>query len=279
VDRAVSFPLTRRRVSGLAIAGLLTAVYLYGAALAPAALDHSREATGWVLLGLCLFLLLFNIRKRLAAFPLARGHVWLQAHVYLGLFSGIAFFVHSDWRLPVGLMDWCLWLVFAGVFVTGVFGIVLSRTVPSRLNARGERVIFERIPTFRAQIASEVEGLVLRAVKDAASSTIADLYATRLLPFLSGSRNFWAHAFSATAHRQALQNEINAVRRYLPPEGNTILDEIEERVLTKDDLDYQYTWQLLVKSWLLVHLPLSCAMIPLVLFHVLVNYAFSLGGV
>ena len=263
---------------GLSAAAVLIAVLFYGARLGPAALANSREITGWVLAGVSVFLLLFNVRKRIPAFPVGRGYYWLQLHIYLGLFSGAAFLAHSEWRLPTGVLDWCLWLVFAGVFVTGVFGIVLSRLVPSRLNARGERVIYERIPAFRTQLAGEVEALVLRAVQEAASSTIAELYVNRLLPFLSHSRNFWAHMLSASDHRQALQNEIHAVRRYLPAEGNAILDEIEARVLAKDDLDYQYTWQSLVKGWLLLHLPLSCAMIPLVVVHVVINYAFGLGG-
>jgi len=274
----VSTVLTRRRIVGLSFAVLVGAVLAYGAALGPAALADTHEATGWILLGLCLFLLLFNVRKRIPAFPVGRGHLWLQAHVYSGLLAGIVFFAHSDWRWPVGVLDWCLWIVFVGVFATGVFGIVLSRIVPMRLNARGERVIFERIPAFRRQLAREIEGLVLRAVQEVASSTISELYAKQLLPFLSAPRNFWSHAVSGTGHRLALQNEINACRRYLSTEGNAILDEIEERVLAKDDLDYQYTWQWLVKGWLLVHLPLSCAMIPLVAVHVLVNYAFSLGA-
>lgn len=270
--------LTRRRVVGLATIAILSAIFAYGAAPTSVGFHQSAEVTGWVLVALFLFLLAFNIRKRLAAFPFGRGHYWLQAHVYLGLFSGFVFLAHTDWRMPSGPMDWILWFVFVGVILTGLIGIVLSRIVPSLLNSRGERVIFERIPAFRMQLAREVEGLVLRAVQDAASSTIAELYAKRLLPFLSGTRNFRAHIFSATAHRQALQNEIAAVRRYLPPEGNTLLDEIQERVLTKDDLDFQYTWQLLVKGWLLLHLPLSCALVPLVAVHVVVNYAFSLGG-
>ena len=278
MDRAVSRVLSRRRLAGLLILAGLSAVFVYGAMLGGTALYNGAEVTGWVLAGLCVFLLAFNIRKRLAAFPFGRGHYWLQAHVYLGLFSGVVFLAHTDWRMPAGVMDWVLWLVFAGVFVTGVIGIVLSRVVPSLLNSRGERVIFERIPAFRMQLAREVEGLVLRAVQEAASSTIAELYAKRLLPFLSGTRNFWAHIFSATAHRQALQNEIAAVRRYLPPEGNALLDEIQDRVLAKDDLDFQYTWQSLVKGWLLLHLPLSCALVPLVAVHIVVNYAFSLGG-
>ena len=57
-----------------------------------------------------------------------------------------------------------------------------------------------------------------------------------------------------------------------------LLDEIQDRVLAKDDLDFQYTWQSLVKGWLLLHLPLSCALVPLVAVHIVVNYAFSLGG-
>lgn len=270
--------LTRRRVVGLAIVAILAAGLNYATAPGSVALYRSTEVTGWMLVGLYLFLMAFNIRKRLAAFPFGRGHYWLQAHVYLGLFAGILFFAHTDWRMPSGLMDWILWFVFAGVLLTGVIGIVLSRIAPSRLNSRGERVIFERIPAFRMQLAREVEELVLRAVQEAASSTIADLYAKRLLPFLSGTRNFWAHIFSATTHRQALQNEIAAVRRYLPPEGNALLDEIQERVLTKDDLDFQYAWHWLVKGWLLLHLPLSVALVPLVAVHVVVNYAFSLGG-
>jgi hypothetical protein len=274
----VSVGLTRRRGFSLVVTGLVGAAVAYGAAISSAALDHASEATGWLLLTVCLFLLLFNVRKRMSAFPMIRAHYWLQAHLYVGLFAGIVFFAHTEWRLPTGLLDWALWLDFAAIFVSGVFGIVLTRIVPSRLNSRGERVIFERIPAFRSKLAEQVEHLVMRSVKEAASSTIAELYAKQLLPFLNGPRNFWAHAFSTTTHRRNLQREFEAVRRYLAPEGNAILDEIEERVLAKDDLDFQYTWAVLIKGWLLVHLPLSCAMIPLLVIHVLVNYAFSLGA-
>lgn len=274
----MSFGLSRRRGVCLFIVVVLAAIVAYWASISSAALDHAGEATGWILFTVCLFLLLFNVRKRMPAFPVIRAHYWLQAHLYLGLFAGIVFFTHTEWRLPTGLLDWALWLVFVIVFVSGVVGIVLTRIVPSRLNAHGERVIFERIPAFRAQLASEVEALVLRSVREAASSTIAELYAKQLLPFLSGPRNFRAHALSVTGHRRNLQREFDAVRRYLAPEGNALLDEIEERVLAKDDLDFQYTWQSLIKGWLMLHLPLSCAMIPLLAVHILINYAFSLGA-
>jgi hypothetical protein len=274
----VRFGLTRRRSASLVLTLFLACIVVYGAAISSAALDHANEVTGWILFAVCAFLLVFNLRKRMPAIPMVRAHYWLQAHIYLGLFAGIVFFAHSDWRLPTGLLDWVLWLVFIAVFVSGIVGIILTRIVPSRLNAHGERVIFERIPAFRAKLASEVEDLVLRSVRDAASSTIAELYAKLLLPFLTGPRNFWSHVFSMNGHRRNLEREFDAVRRYLAPEGNALLDEIEERVLAKDGLDFQYTWQLLIKGWLMLHLPLSCAMIPLVLVHILVNYAFSLGA-
>jgi hypothetical protein len=274
----VSFGLTRRRGLGLVLTALVGAGVAYGAAISGAALDHAQEATGWLLFAVCLFLLIFNLRKRMSAFPFVRAHFWLQAHIYIGLLAGIVFFAHTDWRFPTGLLDWALWVVFAAIFISGVLGIVLTRIVPARLNSRGERVIFERIPAFRAQLARQVEELVLRSVKEAASGTIAELYAKQLLQFLNGPRNFWGHVFSTTAYRRNLQREFDAVRRYLGPEANQLLGEIEELVLAKDDLDFQYAWALLIKGWLLFHLPLSCAMIPLLAVHILVNYAFSLGA-
>ena len=74
-----------------------------------------------------------------------------------------------------------------------------------------------------------------------------------------------------------LCDEMEALRRYLDATGNQTLEEIKERVIAKDDLDFQYANGGLLKLWLFVHVPPTYALILAILAHFVVAYAFSSG--
>jgi hypothetical protein len=149
--------------------------------------------------------------------------------------------------------------------------------VPERLGRHGERIVFERIPVFRAQLTREVEALATRSVTELSSTAIADYYARRLQPFFRRARNRSAHLIGYNAPAQAMVREIAGIKRYLDDAGREILDDIEARVLAKNNLDYQETWQLVLKGWLFVHIPLTYSLLLVMVVHVLLAYGFSMG--
>ena len=55
------------------------------------------------------------------------------------------------------------------------------------------------------------------------------------------------------------------------------LAKIEERLRTKNDLDYQYAMQGLLKLWGFAHVPMTYGLLVFALFHLVVVHAFA-GG-
>lgn len=234
--------------------------------------------SGWILVACLVFLTLFNVRKKLPVLPLISASLWLQLHIYVGLLTSFVFLMHTSWRLPQGPFEKVLWLIFVVLSLSGLFGLLLSRALPNLIRQRGERVLFERIPGFRAELAREAQGLAEWSVTESNSNAIASYFAGRLQTFFQGPRNFFAHLQGTVEPLNKLQAEMASLQRYMDPDERAILEEIEERVVLKDDLDRQYALQFVLKAWLFVHIPLTYMLLVLSLCHVVLVYAFSMGS-
>ncbi len=233
--------------------------------------------SGWLLLAGMALLAIYNIRKKLPFLPLLRSASWLQVHIYVGWLVIVLFLLHTSVQFPRGPLEIVLWSLFVAVAGSGVFGILLSRTAPKRLRLEGERIIFERIPEFRAKLAAEVKDLAMRSVTETSSNTIVEYYTKRLQPYFSGPRSLLAHLLGSKGPLSRTRGEIRSLERYLNTQGKEILGEIESRVIAKDNLDYQYVSQLFMKGWLFVHIPLTYSLILVTALHVVLVYAFD-GG-
>ena len=75
------------------------------------------------------------------------------------------------------------------VAVTGVTGLVLTRTLPPRINARGENIILERIPIVRCRLQEQAEALVLESVASSKVTLLGDLYREKLRRFFEVDRD------------------------------------------------------------------------------------------
>jgi len=71
--------------------------------------------------------------------------------------------------------------------------------------------------------------------------------------------------------------ELDNLRQYLDDAGKKRLAEIKDLVQAKDNLDYQYAHQGVLKAWLFVHIPATYGLIVLIIAHVAIVYAFSSG--
>jgi len=257
---------------------MITVVVLFGIDwLYGTALRDARFFDGWVLLGGIVFLVLFNVRKKLPMLPLGRAAVWLQFHLYVGYFVVAAFLMHTRFTLPGGVLDWALWLLFVIVALSGVAGAYLTRTTPAKLEHHSERVIFERIPGFRVGLAREVESLAIDSVNQAGSLTISDLYINTLHDFFRRPRNLFLHLRSSRRPLKRIHGEIDTLGQYLDETQKDRLTKIKGLVQAKDNLDYHFAHQGVLKAWLFVHIPATYGLIVLIAAHVAIVYAFSSG--
>lgn len=267
----------RRWRNGLITVGLLGLLVLAWR-LQEMALADSHFLTGWVLVALIAVLTLLNLRKGVPMLPLGTAADWLQLHIYLGILSGAAFLLHLGPRWPQGGLDIWLAVLFTGVWLSGLIGLVLSRLLPHRAGPGGPKEIFERIPARRARLAREVKVHVLAAAMRNQSATITDLYERSLHRFFGAPRNRLHHLTGSRVHLRSLQRQMQALHRYADEADRATLDALWAQVQEKDRLDRQYALQGTLKLWLFVHIPLTWAMLPVAALHGVLAYAFGAGA-
>ena len=268
----------RRRMRNLAltvVGGLLILAIDW---VARGTLLQTAYISGWTMFAIVLLLAAYNLRKKLSIIGVFTSAMWLQVHVYMGVLSIVVFLVHIRYAIPSGGLEILLALIYIGVAVSGLVGLVLTRTLPPRLNSRGENVIHERIGAVRAQLRERAEALALESVGAGNVTAISQLYQHRLLRFFSEPQNLWSHLGQSARPRQALLGEIDALRRYVKESDRESLSEIAELVRRKDDLDYRDACQWALKGWLFVHIPLTYGLLMIMAVHLVVVYAFSGGA-
>lgn len=276
-------PLAARRwfhsAISILLVGLSAVVYRVG--ITSFSQTRFYEVSGWVLFGLLLALALFTIRKKLPFLPLFTAASWLQVHLYAGVLSVVLFLGHIKMAVPNGTLEIGLTVLFLLVVGSGLVGWGLSRIIPKRLTTRGSQVIYERIPEFRKRLGERAASVVEQAIEDTGTATIPDFHAKRLIAFFAGPQNFWPHLFQSNRPRVRLSNELAAMDRYLNDVERTHVGELSQLVQFKDDLDYQYAHQTMLKYWLFVHIPLTYSLLMVALVHgilMLAYYSAFRGG-
>lgn len=265
----------KRRWIACGIVVGFAAVVLAYAAVGDVALRRTSVELGWILLCSVLALALFGACKKLASVSVGSSRVWLQIHIYLGFLSVVVFALHTGLRTPDGYLEISVFWLYLVVVGSGLVGLVISRTLPRRLSARGEEVIFERIPIFIRRLREHSEELAVKSVADGKSTVMADFYCQRLARFFSAPRGFWKHLFGIDGTCASLREETRALDRYLDEEQRAIRAQLEAAIEKKDDLDFHFAGQAILKYWLFVHVPLTYSLIIVSILHAFIVYAFS----
>jgi hypothetical protein len=267
--------LTRRMWKNITITGvvILTAVLLH--TILDIAFFPVQMITGWFLLTICLLLAFYNVRKKLSFVPfIGRSSTWLQLHIYLGIFSLCIFLLHIRWGLPDNSLEWILFTLFTAVSGSGLLGLYISRNFPKKLAARGEEIIYERIPILRKNIRDNAQSLALQSVEESGYRTIADFYIANLEPFFAQPRYGFHHLLGSFGPRKFLQDKIATLNLYLSEKEQKISNQMWEYVAKKYDLDYHYFMQKTLKVWLFVHIPLTYSLIMFGFAHGFFSHIF-----
>ena len=268
-------PLVARRTGFIASLIAISALTFAGWRLLRSSLRPDAIYTGLLLLFLVLALALFNARKKLPFLPLIKAATWLQIHIYTGWFCLFVFLLHIRFHMPSGAMEVTLAVTFCAVVVSGIFGLYISRNLPPRMSASGEALLYERIPAHHVRIYHTVEDLIRKAESETESSTLGDFYVQRLRDFFARVPS--AISALASAHRglHRLLAEMNALDRYLNEQEKAIANDIRDWIETKQNLDFQYAAQRLLKLWLFVHIPLTYSLLLLGVAHGIVAVLYA----
>ncbi|MEM7014262.1 MAG: hypothetical protein AAF585_22605 [Verrucomicrobiota bacterium] len=261
---------TVRRRIGLAVLIIALfsclAVYLWGrTSLLPTAFF-----SGFLLFGLILCLALFNGRKKvpLPFLPILSASTWLQFHIYAGFITMIVFLVHIEFRMPRGLLEIVLAVVFLIVSLSGIGGLIISRLLPKRMRRSGEALVYERIPRHRREIREKVHELVIKAEETCESSTIPDFYLEHVKSYLAKPAS-WMMPFLSQERTSPteLYHELEARSRYFSDDEIALGAELQEWIEAKENLDFQEASMRLLKHWLFIHIPFTFSLILLGVAH------------
>jgi hypothetical protein len=234
--------------------------------------------TGYLLLGIVLFLAAYNIRKKLPIVSWTTSALWLQAHIYLGLLSLIVFGTHVSWKIPDGWLEGTLATLYFATFVSGIVGLYWTRTIPPKLARVSEEFIYERIPALRNQVQQRAQQVVLETVRATGTDTLGNFFATRLQGYLEKERG-WGYWLKPTSKvRKRLLAELTEITRYLSDPERKASEQLFALIRRRDDLDFHAAMQWRLKVWLFVHIGLTYPLVILVCLHGWLAHLFDGGG-
>jgi len=290
---------------GLAIA---TAVYV------PYTLRSPQGARGGSALGLTygsisfafmVFAGLLGLRKKFPVWRVGRAQTWMRAHLWLGFVSLPLILLHGGFHFGGSLTRVLMWL-FIFVFVSGLLGAALQHFMPRLQTAQLPlETIYEQIDRVRSQLAEEASQLVeescaalegevsgasaqQRAMAASAGAnwdvTVAsglqadEQASSELRRFLRAEVQPYLGKTGARGKRLGNPSLAPAMFRQLrvlfPPALHASIDDLENICDEKRQLDKQNRLHKLLHGWLLVHIPLSYALLVLGAWHAVVAVRF-----
>lgn len=288
------------------VAGLLVATVVY----VVYSRNTLHGATGGSAMGLTygsigsafmLFAGALGARKKVPIWRLGRAQSWMRAHLWLGTLSFPIILFHAGFHFGIGLTRVIMWM-FVVVFVSGIFGAALQHFMPRFTTEHIPlETIYEQIGRVRLQLVEEAGQIVeemcatltgglsqateqQRAVAAAAgtmggltvasglqvdeqaSAQLQQFFGDRMRPFLeqSGSRN---SAFGDPNRSHAMFQQLRAL---LPQNLHESIDDLESISEEKRELDQQARYHRVLHGWLLVHIPVSYALLLLGAVHAVV---------
>lgn len=269
--------LSRINATNLALVAAAFALFMLENWRRDTGLHDFQFFNGWTLLTCIIVMMFLGWRKKLVILPFGRVRFWLLVHYYVGFLTVAVFVVHTKHEFPGSLLHWLLWSLFVLVSLSGLAGAIMSWMLPPRFEAQGERILFDRIPFFRAQLADQAEAIARESIQDGKTRSIAKLYVDTLGDFFAGPRNIVAHLAASKVPQSRLLGQLTAIERYLDDSGKSRLQRMRDLVEAKSNLDFHYANGGLLRLWLFVHVPATYALLVAIAVHVVLEYAFAAG--
>jgi hypothetical protein len=237
-------------------------------------LGISAFNSGWVLFAVLVFLTLFSVRKRLPFMPLLPASLWFMLHTIGGFLALFLFLLHTDSMGSKGFYGQVLTVLFFITSISGVIGLFIEKVYPRQLTCSGGEIIYERIPGEIAEIRDEVESLILKCTEENGTSTLAEHYLETLHWYFQKPRFFINNIFVSHLSQHWVRQQCMILERFLSEKERVYLDKVYMLAERKRKIDFHYALQTLLKTWLLVHIPLAGAVMAMVLWHLILILVF-----
>ena len=245
-----------------------------------------------------LFAGLLGARKKVPVWRVGRTQTWMRGHLWLGLLSFPMILYHGGFAWKGQLTAVLMILLFI-VILSGIIGAAIQHYVPNQLTASVPlETIYEEIPHVRQQLRDEADQLVSSicgpltgraatplAKENEPASPSESLVATVLtevepedrarfrMVYMNSIRPFLENPegpdgdFATPTKSSAV---FDSLRRMLPKPVHGVLEDLESICEEERQLSRQRKIYHLLHGWLLVHVPVSIALLVLGGIHAIV---------
>jgi hypothetical protein len=286
-------------LGALAVAGIGYAIYSSMSVRGPSGGSAVGLIYGSVGYALMLFAGLLGLRKKFPIMRVGRTTTWMRGHLWLGLLSFPLILFHAAFSLGAGALTRALMVLFIIVVVSGLLGAVLQHFIPRLMTERVQlETIYEQIDSVRVQLLEEAEKIVAdlssalegdlssigekqRAVaasagtrggltvasglgaSDRTNDIVREFFRAEVRPFLlqTSSRP------GPLADKDQASGMFGQLRVQTPRNLWPKLEDLENLCDEKRGLDRQRRMHHFLHGWLLVHIPLSYALLALGAIH------------
>ena len=243
---------------------------------------------------------LLSLRKRFPIWRIGRTQAWMRAHLWLGALSLPLILLHAGFLSGHGLTSVLLWL-FAVVYASGIFGAWLQHTVPARIMRDVPmETIYDQIARVREQLVDEADTVVADAsgklqISVAVPSSPAEVSAKAAANALASVmrigaddaaplREFYTREMRPFVEKPTrahpLADETTAAVRFgklrplVPPALAAAITDLESICEEERQLQRQERMHRLLHGWLVIHVPLSFALMALAVVHIVMALRF-----
>ena len=261
---------------------------------------------GVIGLGFMIFAALLGARKRVPTWRIGRAQAWMRGHLWLGLLSLPVILFHGGFHFGGTLTTVLMWLLIVTV-TSGVFGAALQHYVPRVMTADVKlETIYDEIGNVRKLLREEADrgveticgplgfgksekeemqraggfsaaramvttssGAAVAAAAETVVLTeeerapLRKFYLSEMRPFLEQPKLRGSRLGDADKAHGA----FSGLQTLMPPAAQATLQDLEDICDEARQLVRQERLHHLLHGWLLVHIPISLALILLGAVH------------
>ena len=255
-------------------------------------------AFGIVGFALMIFAGLLGARKKFPVWRVGRAQTWMRGHLWLGLVSLPIILFHAGFHMR-GTLTLVLMILFFTVIASGVFGAALQIYIPRKITIEVlMETIYEQIDHIRSQLRDEADQLATAAcgsldgksdvdtapggdtsasavevgveVREDARDLLREFYLCRMRAFVEDP----ARSHSPLGDPPQASGIFEELRLRLPRELHDTLKDFESICDEERQLTRQARLHRVLHAWLLVHVPLSYALLALAAVHAVMALRF-----
>jgi len=244
-------------------------------------------AFGTIAFALMIFVGLLGLRRCFPALRIGRPEHWMRGHLWLGILIVPFAFFHAGFKFG-GTLTLVLMTLLILVTLSGILGVILQQILPRVMTTRVPmETIYGQIDHVLQQLLAEADQLVSGVVGPVlpmgvpatagpgAPATVAkketrvegslpmrDFYLNQVRPFLE------SRAVSGPlSNAQRAAAAFAPVKTLVPPAAHEALKDLEVICEERRQLAIQERLHQWMHGWLLVHVPLSYALLLLSAVH------------